>query len=213
MADVYVFGDSNAWGAFDDKGGWVDRLKQYFLQEKIRDFSTESVSITNLAVSGDASDNILSRIEGEIAVRRKRWSSPNDLFIVVIGGNDSRLKGPERVPYSSVERYASNLGEIISVIKKTSHNVLLVGITPVIDSLANFPDTSYTIARRNEFNDALKQFCIKSSLAYLDVDDIDTEAFLCPDGLHLNSSGHEWMYERIKPIVIDMLSSSTTTKE
>jgi hypothetical protein len=28
MADIYVFGDSIAYGKWDEQGGWTDRLNQ-----------------------------------------------------------------------------------------------------------------------------------------------------------------------------------------
>ena len=70
---ITVFGDSVAWGAFDEKkGGWVDRFKLH-----------HSDCVYNLGVSGDKSFDLLKRFQVECVARK-----PNVIFFAV-GINDS----------------------------------------------------------------------------------------------------------------------------
>lgn len=207
MADIYVFGDSNSWGAWDARGGWVDRLKCYFAAKKLNEFESDGTSVINLAVSGDASDNLVLRIENEIAVRRKRWSTDHDLFIVAIGGNDSRLKGSGREAYITTEDYTQNLARIAHTIKKYSQNILFVGLTPVIDELADYSDTAYKQERVKEFNNVLINFCSTERYPVIQIlESVDIKRHLCPDGLHLNTQGHSHVYKKVLPIAEKMIA-------
>ncbi len=61
--NVLVFGDSIAYGAWDEEGGWVERLKRY-LHHRTTSYG-EYHLVYNLAVSGETSRGILERLEGE----------------------------------------------------------------------------------------------------------------------------------------------------
>ena len=53
---INIFGDSIAWGAYDEMGGWANRLKQYFSEDK-----ENYIEVYNLGVSGDNSEKLLKR--------------------------------------------------------------------------------------------------------------------------------------------------------
>ena len=75
--NICVFGDSVTWGAWDNKGGWVSRLRA-FIESGNRDYF-----VYNLGVSGDTTKELLGRFDIEAKAR-----SPN-IIIFQIGDNDS----------------------------------------------------------------------------------------------------------------------------
>lgn len=61
---ICIFGDSITWGASDsEKGGWVERLKIYFGEKY-------DINVYNLGISGDATEDLLVRIEKELRSRK-----------------------------------------------------------------------------------------------------------------------------------------------
>jgi lysophospholipase L1-like esterase len=209
MARILIFGDSIAQGAWDERGGWADRLKGYYNSAKLDDLSVRSVGVFNLGISGNTADDVVVRIEGEIVTRQDKWATRNDLYIIAVGVNDSRSSGGQENLVSSPEHYQEQLERIIEVVHKFSDNILFIGITPVDDSKTlACGDTQYWLARVAQFNQVLVDFCDKHTLPIVEIFDsmqqMDFKGLL-PDGLHPNTEGHEWMYEQIKPHVLRLL--------
>ncbi len=208
--DIYAFGDSNSWGAFDEAGGWVDRLKQHFLQQELSSPQEGKTQVFNLGVSGDTADDVANRIANEIKARQKRWSKPGDIYIVAVGVNDSRLMLGTREPASTPENYVKKLDQIANEIKKYSNNILFVGIAPVIDELiAKSEEDRYSNQRVALFDKALNQFCQNNSYSFFDtfstMPESQVRQLIADDGLHLNSKGHKWMFEQVEPIISALL--------
>ena len=60
MVKILVFGDSVAWGAFDnEKGGWVERLKTHFLQN----YEEHRIGVYNFSVSSNDTRDVLKFFE------------------------------------------------------------------------------------------------------------------------------------------------------
>lgn len=77
-----IFGDSITWGACDyEGGGWSTRLRRYFETSDKYD-----VSVYNLGIGGDATDNLLFRF-GTEGLARNRFPQT---IIFAIGINDSQ---------------------------------------------------------------------------------------------------------------------------
>ena len=57
---ICIFGDSVTWGAYDpEQGGWATRLRNYFEAQE------NNIDVYNLGISGDATADLLKRIEVE----------------------------------------------------------------------------------------------------------------------------------------------------
>ena len=64
---ICVFGDSTAWGAWDEeKGGWVNRLR---LSLESKNYEPQ---VYNLAIDGDTSEGVRERFEAEATLREAR---------------------------------------------------------------------------------------------------------------------------------------------
>ena len=65
MARILVFGDSITYGAWDKRGGWVQRLREFLDEKNLIDLNKIPVLIYNLGVSGDTTNDALERFEFE----------------------------------------------------------------------------------------------------------------------------------------------------
>lgn len=109
---ILVFGDSIVWGAWDSQGGWVARLKKYTDKQAIEG-KEDYDSIYLLGISGDNSDDLLKRFEGELMSRLDDESSIH--IVIAIGVNDSQCElssGENRI---SLEKYVKNLSEMVNI--------------------------------------------------------------------------------------------------
>lgn len=204
-ADIYVFGDSIGYGAVDEKGGWVDRLKQYFHAQRLA--GSELTEVYNLSVDGDTAKDVADRIENELAVRRKSWSTQSDLVVVAVGGNDSCAEGTPEDYWFSTEEYSENLSKIHEIISKFGLRVVFVGPTATDDSKTNpcrWGAYYFSNNRVKEFDLTQAEFCRENNIPRVELFDKTLgEEYQknLYDGLHPNSKGHEWLYEQVKPIV------------
>lgn len=60
---VLVFGDSITQGFWDLDGGWVARLRRTYDKQMIEGVNDDPPSLFNLGVSGDSSDDIVTRFD------------------------------------------------------------------------------------------------------------------------------------------------------
>ena len=212
MADIFVFGDSIGYGAWDEKGGWADRLKQYFHTQKLKHPEASGTEVYNLSVDGDTSSDVAKRMRTDLLARQRPWSSEADLVIVAIGTNDTYAKNtPDNFRFS-VSDYVQNLETIYEVVNQAKKKLAFISLDPVDETKTNPTDDGthfWTNGRIKEFNEALKSFCDKRAIPFLDIFEAYQalpdfrERFF--DGLHPNTSGHEWMYEKILPFIKEQL--------
>lgn len=212
MADLYVFGDSIGYGAWDEKGGWADRLKQYFHSKKLEEPNKGTSEVYNLSVDGDASGDVAKRIKSELQSRRKPWSTLDDVVLVAIGTNDAyAVDEPSNFPVSP-DDYLENLKSILKDVQSVGLRIAFMSLDPVDESQTNpCPWGAYywTNDRISLLNGVLEKFCTDNKLPLLNLYDRllaepDFESMLF-DGAHPNTIGHEYMYENVKPFVAGLL--------
>ena len=86
MAQILVFGDSVAWGAWDKEGGWVARLRKLVDERTLSTPEFHNVDffmVYNLGVSGDTSKWLLKRFEPGVKQRLKE--KDKTIIIIAIG--------------------------------------------------------------------------------------------------------------------------------
>jgi lysophospholipase L1-like esterase len=197
---VLVFGDSITQGFWDSEGGWVSRLRKTYDQKAIATNDYDQPTIFNMGVSGDSSDDVLSRFDGETKARANEELA----FVFAIGLNDARTKAG--VNFSDIERYRKNLTEVTSQARQYSDRILFVGLTPCVEARSNpvsWGDTGYTNIRIKEFDSTLKEFCDQNNISFAEVLEpfLEAEAKteLLPDGLHPNNEGHQFIADIVAP--------------
>lgn len=202
MANVLVFGDSIAYGAWDLQGGWIKRLRE-FLEEKNSDDLTECPLVYNLGISGDTSTGLLERFESEIKPRVEEGEET--IIIIAIGQNDAQFLHDENRLRTSKEEFRQNLQKLISLAKRFSDRIVFVGLVPVDENrVAPIPwDMNKFYLNKNirEYNSAIKEVCEQKGAKFIDIFEefVKTDyKRLLYEGLHPNSAGHKKIFELVK---------------
>lgn len=213
MADIFVFGDSIGYGATDAMGGWPDRLKQTLHQRKL--IGGDLCEVYNLSVDGDTSEDVVERIENELAARRKPWSAEDDIVVIAIGANDAGADGAEDQYRTTTERYIKNLEDIVISIRKFNLRIVMVGLT-MGDDARTMPclwgDYYTSNERRRLFDRTGQDFCNEHNIPRIELfEDSASHIYLGSlyDGLHPSTQGHEWLYGKISPVILEMLDQET----
>ncbi len=201
MVQILVFGDSIAYGIWDKKGGWVQRLRE-FLDEKTLSDSELKHIIYNLAVSGATTEDLLERFKFEM---KQRIGEEETISIFAIGINDSQFLHNKRRFRILPEESRENLQRLIDLAKKFSSKIVFVGITPVDESkTTSIPwntNKSYKNDYIKKYNEIIKSVCEKNKVCFIEIfGDWITLDYknLLKDGLHPNSDGHKKIFETVK---------------
>jgi len=211
MADyrIFCFGDSVTQGALDSEGGWADRLKRDLAQAELTKTSNDRYQVYNLGVGGDTSGSLVRRIVPEANVRNSEdWLN---VYIIAIGINDSRFNHELKAIEVPLEEYRHNLLEIAAALKKISNKILFVGLTPVADDQIQFKDLTYKNVDIKKYDEALSKTALELEIPKIEIFDQATNnktfiASLHLDYLHPNNDGHKWLYEQIKPRLLELLA-------
>lgn len=197
---ILIFGDSIAYGAWDEKGGWVDRLKCEIHEKVISSKLVFYCDIYNLSIDGDYTDKLLKRFEFET---KQRMIEEEIIIIFAIGINDSCfIKGKNKTD-REFEEFRKNISKLILLSSKFSARTIFLGFTPVDEEKTNPIPWSITGACcKNEYikkyNDILGSICLEKSVDLIEIYDeflnVKYKKFLF-DGVHPNSAGHEKIFE------------------
>jgi len=125
--NIFVFGDSICYGAYDNKlGGWVNRLKLDLEQE-----SSCYCNVYNLGVPGDTTSDLLKRMDNELNSRIDE--TLKTVIIFSIGINDSGyINNIQNVVISD---FRKNIISMIKKAKEYSENIMFCGLTKVNEEL------------------------------------------------------------------------------
>ena len=189
--NICVLGDSIVYGAWDEeKHGYVNRLKKEIKNNK------KIENIYGLGIPGETSEGLVKRIDIELKPR-----NPNTI-IIATGINDTiyiKSKNKEAV---SQENFIKNIRKIIDIAKKYTNNILILGLTRVIEEhttpiLWN-NDEMYFNRTIEKYDTALAEYCRRDNVEYLKMFDVLEDEDFSDDGIHPNEKGHEKIYNDIK---------------
>lgn len=195
---INIFGDSITWGAGDaEMGGWADRLKNHLGKDKDEEDYFETY---NLGIGGDNSDKLLKRFSTENEARNP------DTIIIAIGINDSQWSGSRENSRVPLERFESNLEEMVKEAQKFTKEIVFVGITRVDESKVSptFWDPSKHYDNENiaRYDAKIKEVCERNGLLFVEMMDLLKDSDL-EDGLHPNVKGYEKMFLRVRDFLAD----------
>lgn len=212
MTQIFVFGDSVTWGAWDIKGGgWVNRLQKYFTEHADPIWNADMVY--NLGVSGDTTKDLLERFKAECQARVSESKKYGDSTIIIfdIGKNDSIIERQNaKFGVSTTwQQSEANLRKLIKLAKKLTHDVVFLTSFPV-DETKSLPIVwnkkfFYKNQRIQDYNEILKSVCDELHVPVVDVfNKVFDEDYknLLADGVHLNSVGHERIFEIVREFLI-----------
>jgi|SRR3989339_319528 len=200
MTEIFAFGDSITWGAFDSEGGWIQRLRKCIENKNGRDVDF----VYNLGIPGNKTPDILNRFEFETA-QRSNPTEKDKIIIFGVGGNDASYSTIKKDNKINKTDFEANLIKIIEKAKKITNNLLFVGLIqhnekkscPIPWSKTSFYYNKY----QKEYNEIIKTICLKYKIGFLDVinefEDPVKNDLLDSDGLHPNDKGHKIIFEKL----------------
>ncbi len=197
MYGILVLGDSISYGRGEFLNlGWAGRLKKDF------ESKDQYNCLFNLGIPGDTSTTLLNRFETAIQSRIK-YKYPEDKFIIMIaiGINDSRGIDSPTKHQTKKQEFKKNIEELIKIAKKYTKDVIILGLTPVDETITNpFEDTYFVNDIIEEYNKILKE-STENKAIFIDIFDelikLNYQELLS-DGLHPNKKGYEKIYQIIK---------------
>jgi len=204
MHAILCFGDSITFGKGEKPAkGWCGRLKDYF-EPKDRHYH-----VINLGFPGHTAQDILDRIDNEASTRaRIRRDSDKFLILISVGTNDCRHDDlPEKKKFRmSEDEFKEDIQKLIEKSKKFPAKVAFLGLPPVDEKLTSPFEGEYyfTNERVKLFNDAVKESCEENNVLFLDIFDLMSKedySNLLEDGLHPNSEGYNFVFEKVKNFI------------
>lgn len=201
---ILIFGDSITYGKVDTQGGWVGRLRRYFDEQAAENYSRDLPNVYNQGISGDTAEDVLGRFDVEAKARL----AEDDVFILAVGTNDSSVE--DGTPRFTVEQFKENLEKIIEKMLGLSSKVMIVGLLPVDEKLTTpipwRPKRHYTNKQVLLFDEVIQKLAHEKVLPYVSLfDDFKDKLDLFPDGLHPNDEGHQLIFEKLKPVVEELI--------
>jgi len=199
MQGILCFGDSITFGVGETPGkGWCGRLKDFYEPKGFHK------GVFNLGVPGHDSNNLLARFDAECKTRI-RLKRPTDKFtiLIAIGTNDCKWEGmPEdNQPHISEEQFRENIQELVAKARSYKAKLAFIGIPPVDESLTlPFEETAFKNERVKIYNDIIKDCCAEEEVLFLDMFSMmieQTYPDMLTDGVHPNSKGYDFMFQRI----------------
>ncbi|MBN2202895.1 MAG: hypothetical protein JW700_01805 [Candidatus Aenigmarchaeota archaeon] len=196
---ILVFGDSITWGYYDKNGGWVEKLKNLYLDEELIH------PFYNLGVSGNTTEDLVERLEFEVLQRKKK----HDVIIIFqIGLNDSAITVEKNDFWVKKENFRENIKEIIGISKNLSKRFIFLGLTPVDEDMTQPWEGMATYKNSNikEYNGILKSLCEENNVPFVRIlEEWLTSDYkkLLEDGLHPNKDGHKKIFETVKNFITE----------
>jgi lysophospholipase L1-like esterase len=202
MAQILIFGDSVAYGAWDKEGGWVQRLRKFLDKQNIKNIPNFTL-IYNLSVSGDTTEDIIIRFDIESKAYLKNENA--HLIIFSIGSNDSRYINKK--PAVNPEKFRKNIIELIKNAKKHTTTIIFVGLTPIYPAFVQWSKTeTYRMEDIQKYDQIIKSVCKESDTHFIEIFDefqkVDYKKLL-EDGVHPNSEGHQKIFEIVKDFLVE----------
>ena len=191
MTNIIVFGDSIAWGAYDqEKGGWVERLRLRL--------APHDIDVYNCGVSGNRTADLLKRLENEAKARSGR---ENVIIMIAIGINDATFIRPLRKNEVSKEDFEKNLTQIYRKALQITKSVIAMGLIKIDDSKTR-PlswDTGKELrdADAQAYERIAQQVSGQAGIPFIAVRDLLKPSDLY-DGLHPNSKGHNKIFKEVE---------------
>jgi len=202
MVKILVFGDSIAWGAFDnEKGGWVERLKTHFL----RNYKKQGIGVYNFSVSSNDSRGVLKFLEADIE-KINQIEKEDFILLFSIGSNDPRYIDEPNNVFISEKEFKENLQKIIETAKKYSNRIIFTGLIKIDDKLTQ-PWNENEFWRNKDieiYDKIISQKCDNNKIHFIPLFNLINESDLL-DGLHPNTKGHEKIYNHIKEQLLKYL--------
>ncbi len=217
MAQILCFGASCVYGV-GSSGGWADRLKRYMHEEMYakRSIEAETHEVHNLSIPGETISHLLTRAAPEIEARTRE--NKDNIVLFEVGGNDSRADGAPDHYVSTPEQLTENLKKLYDAVSPHAAKLLFVGLSPCDEKITapkinpfTKRESYFTNERKKLMEDTVGAFCKEKGIAFVPLHEAANalgwqEKYLFSDGLHPNEDGAAWIFECVKPQVLELIN-------
>ena len=209
MAQIFCFGDSITYGAWDvANSGWAQKLRMYLDKKQEEDDSLYFLTY-NLGIPGETTNGLVNRFLSETEARiREDEDLEENIFIFAYGANDSAPIPSQNKFRVNAEDFKNNLKSVTDQAKKIGSKIIILNITPVDEELTANPvnkDESRLNKHIATYNEAIKEMTVNSDIYLVDVNsafmNTDYKSLFCEDGLHPNESGHKIIFNELLKVV------------
>lgn len=209
ITQFFILGSSSTYGVGSSSGGWGDLIKQYVHSRMYGENGVgEKYEVYNFGKSGATIDFVKEAMPWLLA---NYGRGGKIIFIVSVGGNNSKARSTPDNFVSTPEDYKREMEDLLLLLKQNSDKVIVVGnafvdeskTSPKSDPLSDNVDY-FTNARRRQFTNINRDICKENDMDFVDVNVSQqewVEKYLYADGLHSNQAGHQLIFEAIKPLV------------
>ena len=183
-------------------GGYIGRLKVWH-ESNNPDNYVFNLGIT-LDKIGETTESLLKRIVPEASIRE-----PN-LILLTSGINDIRRPESKENPSAvSPEQFEKNIHEMIAKAQFVVKDVMLVSVFPIKEK--HDRSNNYLLPEDlTVYAVIVKKVCEEENIPYMDLYNEwlgkNYEQFLSLDGVHINTKGHEMIFEKLKEFLEKMYS-------
>ncbi len=196
---LVVLGDSGVYGWGDPLGGgWCERLRRHWME------LPDGPVLYNLGVRGDGLERLAARLPAEVHSRGELRRQRPQGILLAIGLNDAaRVGRPDGRHQLAPAGFLFGLQQMLRQAAAIAP-VLVLGLTPVDEAAMPWADCLwYDLATLRQYEGLLEEACLEADVPFLPL----LEALLAEphwlrllesDGLHLNTEGHERIYERVR---------------
>ncbi len=196
---LVVIGDSSVYGWGDEEGGgWCERIRKEWM------YSKNGVIVYQLGVRGDGIEKVASRWESEWLSRGEtRRNKPKGILLNVGINDTARIGRKDGRHLLDIEGFQYGLERLIYSMKSKTQ-IFVMGLSPVDESKMPFSECLwYSNEFCNSYEKRIEEVCINQNVPFLATfkemySDKRSINWISKDGIHLNSDGHLWIYQRIK---------------
>jgi len=202
MANTYkrlvVIGDSGVYGWGDrEGGGWCERLRCQWMS------LPDAPVVYQLGIRGDGLESVAKRWQQEWQSRGELRRQVPDAVLLAVGLNDTaRIGRPDGRPQLTAEAFRFGLQQMLTEMKHLT-KVMVMGLTPVDEAVMPFAQCLWYSNQSGAVYEAqLEEACLEVDVPFLPLHNamLNEPAWLSwiePDGIHLNSEGHDWIHHRV----------------
>lgn len=194
-----VVGDSGVFGWGDaEEGGWCERLRRHWMG------LPAGPVLYNLGVRGDGLERVAARLHGEVNARGElRRQIPQGILLAVGLNDTARVGRPDGRPQLAPEAFLFGLQQLLREARGLAP-LFVLGLTPVLEEAMPFADVLwYSLADVRLYEGLLEEACMEADVPFLPMVEAFLEEprwpqWLAVDGLHCNSAGHRFLFERVR---------------
>jgi lysophospholipase L1-like esterase len=196
---LIVVGDSGVYGWGDpEEGGWCERLRRHWMG------LPAGPVLYPLGVRGDGLERVAARLTAEVSCRGELRRQQPQGILLAVGLNDSaRVGRADGRPQLDPEGFLFGLQQLLHQAKAIAP-VLVLGLTPVDEAVMPYAEVLwYGLEQVRRYEGLLEEACLAADVPFLPLlesllADPAWLQWLGPDGLHLNSEGHQQVFQRVR---------------